>query len=52
VEIRVLRGMLTGSALWHRRKVRARAVAYGLPFLCADSPGDIARAVVGSRGRI
>jgi hypothetical protein len=48
----VLRGMLTGSALWARRKVRARAVAYGLPFLCADSPRDVARAVLGSRGRL
>lgn len=48
----VLRGMLRGSALWARRKVRARAVAYGLPFLCADSPGDVAKALLGSRGRL
>jgi hypothetical protein len=48
----LLRGMLAGSTLWARRKIRARAVAYGLPFLCADSTGDIARAMLGSRGRI
>jgi hypothetical protein len=44
-------GLLAGSALWSRRKIRHRFVAYGLPFLCLDSWGDFARTLSAGRGR-
>jgi hypothetical protein len=44
-------GLLAGSALWSRRKIRHRVVAYGLPFLCMDSWGDLARTLGAGRGR-
>jgi len=44
--------LLSGSALWARRKIRHRCVAYGLPLLCADSLGDVATALGAGRGRL
>lgn len=48
----LLRSILSGSSFWARRKVRARAVADGLPLLCADSAGDAVKALVRSRTRL
>ncbi len=45
-------GLLSGSALWSRRKVRHRVVAYGLPLLCADSWTDLATTIGASRARL
>jgi hypothetical protein len=45
-------GMLEGSSLWARRKIRHRSVAYGLPLLCADSIADVTFALGAGRRRV
>jgi len=49
---RWIEGLLSGSALWSRRKVRHRVVAYGLPLLCSDSWKDLAVTIGASRSHL